>query len=154
MKKVAIIGTVGLPAKYGGFETLASHIVTNLSDNYNFSVYCSGKSYKKTERQSTFQKAKLIYLPFKANGMQSIIYDSLSIIHAVFYADVLIVLGVAGAWTFPFVRLFTNKKIIVSIDGIEWKRDKWSRLAKIYLWVAEKIAVKYSHIDISDNESI
>jgi glycosyltransferase involved in cell wall biosynthesis len=67
---------------------------------------------------------------------------------------VLLILGVAGAWTLPFVRLFTNKRIIISIDGIEWKRDKWNRLAKMYLWVAERIAVKYSHIDISDNESI
>lgn len=54
----------------------------------------------------------------------------------------------------PFVRLFTKKKIIISIDGIEWKRQKWSPLAKMYLWWVEKLAVKYSHIDISDNESI
>ena len=154
MKNVAIIGTVGLPANYGGFETLASHIVSNLSDKYNFTVYCSGKKYPKTQRQSNFKKAKLAYLPFNANGIQSIIYDTISIVHALFYADVLLILGVAGAWLLPFVKLFTNKRIIVSIDGIEWKRDKWNKLAKMYLWFAEKLAVKYSHIDISDNESI
>jgi len=54
----------------------------------------------------------------------------------------------------PFVKLFTNKKIIISIDGIEWKRNKWSKLAKWYLWAAEWMAVKFSHADISDNESI
>jgi glycosyltransferase involved in cell wall biosynthesis len=154
MKKVAIIGTVGLPANYGGFETLASHIVSNLNDKYDFTVYCSSKKYKKNQRQSTFKGAKLKYLPFNANGIQSIIYDSVSIFHALFYADVLIILGVAGAWMLPFVKLFTNKRIIISIDGIEWKRDKWNRVAKMYLWFAEKLAVKYSHIDISDNESI
>jgi glycosyltransferase involved in cell wall biosynthesis len=153
-RKVAIIGTVGLPANYGGFETLAEHLVDNLNSEYDFTVYCSEKRYSKEKRQKTYNGAKLKYLPFNANGMQSIIYDSLSILHAAFTSDVLLVLGVAGAWMLPFIKLFTNKKIIISIDGIEWKRDKWSRVAKWYLFWAESLAVKYSHIDISDNESI
>jgi glycosyltransferase involved in cell wall biosynthesis len=154
MKKIAVIGTVGLPANYGGFETLTNHLVSNLNSKYDFTVYCSSKRYVKTERIPNYKGARLKYLPFNANGIQSIIYDSISILHALFYADVLLILGVAGAWILPFVRLFTNKRIIISIDGIEWKRDKWNRFAKMYLWVAERIAVKYSHIDISDNESI
>ncbi|PBQ34499.1 glycosyl transferase [Sphingobacteriaceae bacterium] len=153
-KKVAIIGTVGLPAKYGGFETLADHLVRNLGEKYDFTVYCTKKKYAVGERQKKYLSAKLKFLPFDANGIQSIFYDTISIVHALFYADVLLVLGVAGAWILPFVRLFTRKKIIISIDGIEWKREKWSLPAKLYLWWAEKIAVKFSHIDISDNESI
>ncbi len=153
-KKLSIIGTVGLPANYGGFETLAEHIVENLSNSYDISVYCSSKKYAKEDRKSSYKGAKLFHLPLDANGVQSIFYDTLSILHALFYADILLILGVSGAWILPFVRFFTNKKIIISIDGIEWKRDKWSPLAKWYLWWAESIAVKYSHIDISDNESI
>lgn len=152
--KVAIIGTVGLPAKYGGFETLTAHLVEELSDMYDFTVYCSSKKYSKEEQIENWNGAKLKYLPLDANGIQSIPYDTLSIFHALFTSDVLLVLGVAGAWILPFVKLFTNKKIIVSIDGIEWKRDKWSLAAKLYLWWAEKLAVRFSHIDISDNESI
>lgn len=153
-KKVAVIGTVGLPANYGGFETLTQHLVTNLGESYDFTVYCSKKKYPAHKRPRTFQNARLRYLPFDANGIQSVFYDTVSILHALFYADVLLILGVAGAWILPFVKLFTNKKIIISIDGVEWKREKWSIPAKIYLWWAEKIAVRYSHIDISDNESI
>lgn len=152
--KVAIIGTVGLPAKYGGFETLTAHLVEELSDMYNFTVYCSSKKYSKEEQMENWNGAKLKYLPLDANGVQSIPYDTLSIFHALFTSDVLLVLGVAGAWILPFVKLFTNKKIIISIDGIEWKRDKWPLAAKLYLWWAEKLAVRFSHIDISDNESI
>lgn len=153
-KKLAIIGTVGLPAQYGGFETLTEHMVRQLGKQFDMTVYCSGKKYSSKARPQRFLNARLKYIPLQANGLQSIPYDSLSILHALFYADVLIVLGVAGAWILPFVKLFTRKKIIVSIDGIEWKRDKWGRLAKWYLWWAEKVAVKYSHADISDNESI
>ena len=152
--KVAIIGTVGLPAKYGGFETLAEHLVTHLSDTYDFTVYCSKKKYTKEEQIETYKGAKLEYINLEANGVQSIPYDTFSILKALQKNDVLLILGVAGAWILPLVRLFTNKKIIISIDGIEWKRDKWPLFAKLYLWWAEKIAVRFSHIDISDNESI
>jgi glycosyltransferase involved in cell wall biosynthesis len=151
---VAIIGTVGIPAKYGGFETLAEHLARHMSDDFQLSVYCTKKKYPQAQRQKTFLGARLIYLPMDANGISSIFYDCLSILHALFYADVLLVLGVSGGILLPFVRRFTRKKIIVSIDGIEWKRDKWIRPAKLYLWWAEKIAVRYSHADISDNESI
>lgn len=151
--KVAIIGTVGLPARYGGFETLAAHLVEQLSEKYDFTVYCSSKKYSKEERSTTWNGSTLKYIPLEANGIQSIFYDSWSILNAVRYSDVLLILGVAGAWLLPFVRLFTNRKIIISIDGIEWKRDKWPIAAKLYLWWAENLAVKYSHIDISDNES-
>lgn len=153
-RKIAIIGTVGLPAQYGGFETLASHLVENLEEQYDMTVYCSGKQYPAADRPDKYLEATLKYLPLRANGIQSIPYDTWSILHALFYADVLLILGVAGAWILPFVRLFTRKRIIISIDGIEWKRDKWSRLAKMYLYWAEGMAVKYSHCDISDNESI
>jgi len=153
-KKIAIIGTVGVPANYGGFETLAEHLIRNLGNDYDFTVYCSGKKYSKNSRKRKYLGSRLVYLPFNANGISSIIYDTVSIIHALFFSEVLLILGVPGAWILPFVRLMTNKKIIISIDGIEWKREKWSFMAKLYLFWAEKLAVKYSHIDISDNESI
>ncbi|MCU0333544.1 MAG: DUF1972 domain-containing protein [Chitinophagaceae bacterium] len=153
-KRVAIIGTVGLPAKYGGFETLAEHLVGELSGDFDFTVYCTGKKYPREQRQRSYRGARLVYLPFDANGLQSIIYDTLSILHALLFADVLLVLGVSGGFLLPFVKWFTNKKIIVSIDGIEWKRNKWSKLARWYLWAAEWMAVKFSHADIADNESI
>lgn len=152
--RIAIIGTVGLPANYGGFETLTEHLVEELSDTYDMTVYCSGKKYPKNKRSTHYKNAKLVYLPFDANGMQSIIYDCISILHAIMRNDVLVILGVSGGIILPFVRLFTNVKIITSIDGIEWKREKWGKLASWYLWYAEMLCVKFSHADIADNESI
>ena len=152
--KIAVIGTVGVPANYGGFETLTEHLIEEMGNSWDITVYCSSKKYPANERKKQYKGAKLKYIPLEANGVQSVLYDSISIIHSLFFADILLILGVAGAWLLPFVRLFTRKKIIISIDGIEWKRDKWSLPAKWYLFWAESLAVKYSHIDISDNEAI
>lgn len=153
-KKVAIIGTVGLPACYGGFETLTAYLVKHLHQEHDLTVYCSGRKYPRAERRSHYESARLVYLPLQANGAQSILYDCLSILHALFFADVLLILGVPGGVLLPFVKWFTNKKIIVSIDGIEWRRDKWNRYAKWFLRWSEKLAMKYSHADISDNDAI
>ncbi len=153
-KKIAVIGTVGIPAKYGGFETLTEHLVDELNEDMDITVYCSGKKYSKQEQTPNYKGTKLIFLPLEANGTSSILYDCISILHALFYADVLLILGVSGGLILPFVRLLTNKKIIVSIDGIEWKRNKWGKMARWYLWAAEWLAVKCSHADIADNEAI
>ncbi len=154
MKKVAIIGTAGVPGRYGGFETLAHHLVLQLNHSYALTVYNSKKTYPKGQRPASWEGAKLIYLPFSANGFQSIIYDAISIIHALFFADILIVLGVSGGIFMPLVRLFRNKKVIVNIDGLEWRRDKWSKPIKAFLHFSEKMAVRFSNATITDNAGI
>jgi glycosyltransferase involved in cell wall biosynthesis len=150
--RVAVIGTTGLPARYGGFETLTHHLVDQLGDEMDFTVYCSNKYFaKSTSRLSVFNGAKLVYLPLNANGYQSIFYDMISILHAVRKSDVLLVLGVSGAMLLPFVKLFSNKKILVNIDGQEWKRPKWNWLAKKILGFSENVAVRFADVVISDN---
>lgn len=154
MKKVAIIGTAGVPARYGGFETLAHQLVRQLNKKFAISVYCCNKFYSKKERVKYWNGARLFHLPCNANGMQSILYDSISILHALFYADTLVILGVSGGILIPFVKLFTRKKIIVNIDGLEWRRAKWSKPVKKFLKFSERMAVRFSDADITDNLSI
>lgn len=150
--KLAIIGSVGVPAKYGGFETLVHYLVKNLYARLDITVYCSGKSYAPEEQTSTWNGAKLKYIPLKANGMQSVAYDIWSILHAVRRSDVLLILGVSGCLFLPFLKMFTDKKIIVNIDGLEWRRPKWNALAKAFLRINEKIACKYADEIITDNQ--
>lgn len=153
--KVAVIGTTGLPAKYGGFETLAHHLVNHLNGEHDMTVYCSDKYFaNRYQRLKKFNGAKLVYLPFNANGYQSIIYDFISIIHALFYADALLILGVSGTILLPFIKLFSSKPMIVNIDGQEWKRPKWNWIAKKFLKLSEKIAVHYVDTIITDNRVI
>lgn len=152
--KVAIIGSVGYPAKYGGFETIVQNYCELSKDKMDITVFCSKKHFDPDERKSELNGINLVYIPFDANGAQSIPYDLMSMIYALFFADVLLVLGVSACIFLPFIKLISNKKIIVHIDGLEWRRPKWKNWIKQFLKLSEKAAVKYADAIISDNQGI
>jgi len=152
-KKIAVIGTVGVPACYGGFETLVENLLAEHEQDKNITVYCSSKSY--IEKPLKYKNAKLYYVPLNANGAQSIPYDIWSLCHAVWKdSDNILLLGVSGAICLPFIRLFSKVRIVTNIDGLEWKRAKWSGLVKRFLKFSEKLAVKYSDVIVADNAAI
>lgn len=149
---IAIIGCKGIPASYGGFETLAENLVRHLNKQCDFIVYCSGPGY--TEQPAEYLGAKLKYLPLDANGVQSIPYDIWSMIDASRKADVLLILGVSGCIFLPILKLFCRGKIFVNLDGMDWKRPKWGRLARKFLKFSETVAAKYADGLVADNEVI
>lgn len=150
-RRVAIIGSVGVPARYGGFETLADRLCSELSSQFEISVYCSAKEYE--EKKSTYKGAKLHYIPLRANGISGVLYDIWSIVHALRKNHVLLILGVTGCICLPLLS-WSKTKTIVHIDGLEWKRDKWQPIARSFLRLSEKLAMKYADEIILDNEAL
>jgi hypothetical protein len=148
---VSIIGTAGIPARYGGFETLAENLVKNKTSDIQYTVFCSAKLYQK--HQSEYLKAKLKYIDLNANGISSILYDLISMLLSL-RSDVMLILGVSGSLFLPIIRLLYQGKIITNIDGIEWKRNRWNRFARFFLQISEKTAVKFSDVLIGDNQGI
>jgi len=155
-KKVAILGTSGVPANYGGFETLAENLV-RYHDAHSIkcllTVYCSSRN--RSSQKQTHLSSKLQYISLSANGALSVPYDFFCIISAVWArTDVILLLGVSGAILLPLVRLVSNVHIVTNIDGIEWRRNKWKGFSRFFLRLSEKIAIRYSHQVIADNVAI
>jgi len=152
-KKVALIGTNGIPANYGGFETLTEYLAKYLNEEYDLYCYCAKTPNK--NRLKKYHNTKLIYLPFKANGWQSMVNDSLAIIDSLIKYDVLIVLGYSGVFVFPLKVIF-SKKIILNIGGIEWQKIRGPKLtAKLEVWakkILENISIKFSDVVVVDNQ--
>lgn len=146
---VAIIGTAGLPPRYGGFETLANFLTERLRDRFDFLVYCPGAPLK--QRVASYNGARLVYLPFKANGPQSIVYDVVSIIRSVASCDRLLILGSGGAVILPFLFAFKSK-FVLNFGGLEWERAKWGALTRFYLKLTEALGVRFSGKIIADNQ--
>lgn len=153
---VAIVGCVGIPAAYGGFETLAENLVLYREKralDMQLTVFCSGRE-PEGMRQG-FHGASLRYLPLSANGVSSIAYDACSLALAMWSrADAVLVLGVSGAIALPFVRCLSRMRVVTNIDGIEWRRAKWGRLARSFLRFSEWLAVRCSHVVVADNEGV
>ncbi len=153
--KLGIIGTVGVPARYGGFETLAHQLVEHLNQQYQITVYNSTKHYSSEERVPTWNGAKIKYIPVSANGVYSIFYDIISMMHAIIFSEVLLILGVSGCLLLPILKLlFPFRRIIVNVDGLEWRRAKWGKHAKLFLLWSEKVAVWCADEIIADNAAI
>ena len=155
MKKVAIVGTQGVPASYGGFETLVENIIgDHCSENVKYTVFCSSKDLDVTKNPSSYKGVELKYVALHANGMQSILYDIVSLTRVFFGYDVVLVLGVSGCLFLPIFRLLFHKKLIINIDGLEHRREKWGRMAKWVLRTSEQMAVKFADVIIADNKGI
>lgn len=152
-KRVAIVGIVGVPASYGGFETLVENIIgENSSKDIEYTIFCSRKSY--AQQKTEYKGAKLRYINLKANGAQSIPYDIISMMRTGNKYDVVLVLGVSGCIFLPLFRLWFKNKLIVNIDGLEHRREKWGVFTKWFLRKSEAMAIRYANVIISDNKGI
>ncbi|MFD1294185.1 DUF1972 domain-containing protein [Lutibacter holmesii] len=149
-KKVAIIGSVGLPANYGGFETMVNYLTIEKNEIIDFTVFC--QATPKNKQLKTYNGCKLKYLPFKANGGQSIIYDITAIILSWFKYDAILILGTPGCVILPFLNFFKKTKTIVNFGGLEWKRNKWGRFIQWYLKFTEKTAISSATVVVADNQ--
>ena len=154
--KIALLGTVGVPGRYGGFETLADNLARyhkSTSQHATLTVWCSAKD--NAEHPVRFENADLRYVGLRANGVQSIPYDAVSLWQAVCSGhDRILLLGVSGALALPLIRLVSRARVLTNIDGIEWKREKWKGLANLVLRTSEWAAVRFSHEVIADNQAI
>lgn len=154
--RIAIVGTVGLPAAYSGFETLAEHLV-RYNERYglplDITVYCSARHFR--EQPATYHGARLRYVGLDANNASSIAYDALTMMMALREGvDTILLLGVSGAVALPLMRMVSRVRIITNIDGIEWRREKWQGAAKAVLRHSERLAVRWSHEVVADNGAI
>ncbi|WP_282038280.1 DUF1972 domain-containing protein [Saccharicrinis aurantiacus] len=150
-KRVHIIGTHGVPAKYGGFETLSDYLCQYLGSDFDLLVYCN--SFKYNKKIDSYHGAKLRYIRIEANGFKGIFYDTITFISSLFTADVILYLSPVGSgFITPLIKLFKTK-VIVNHGGLnEWEREKLNGFQKKWAKVNHRIAAKYSNLNIADNE--
>lgn len=164
MKHVFIIGSRGLPASYGGFETFVQELVTRRqSDAITYHVACLSDTSHETHH--SFEGVDCFSIrPPKLGPARVIAYDAMAISYALRYvkkhqieAPIFYVLGnTLGAFIRPYLRKIhqAGGQLWINPDGLEWKRSKWSKPVQAYLKYAEKVMCQRSDLVISDNEGI
>ncbi len=150
--KLALIGSNGIPANYGGCETFYENLTKTLANIYDITVYCS-KIQPKDKIGTSYLGANLKYINIKANGWQSVPYDIISIIHAAIHSDVLYIFGASAVFFVKILRLFGfKKKVILNHGGLnEWEREKYTSLMKTFSKWNRRVTVN-SVIHVVDNE--
>jgi glycosyltransferase involved in cell wall biosynthesis len=151
--RIALIGSRGIPAKYGGFETFAERVAPALAaEGREVWVSCEGTA---RPRPSEYKGVKLFYFPLKPfrRVFYETIYDIYSLVRASLTCDCVIVLGYGAGFFFFIPKLF-RKKIAVNVDGREWTREKYNLLEKTALRVNELFALRYADAAIADARAI
>jgi len=150
--RLAILGTRGIPASYGGFETFAEQVAVRLAERgHQVTVYCV---FDDTKQPESFKGIKLTYLSSPRLGpLTTIIFDLRCLWHARNRYDVVYMLGY-GAGIFCFIPRMWGTKVWINMDGIEWARAKWGRIAKTYFKIMEFIAMRTASRIIADADGI
>ena len=149
MRKIAIIGSHGLYANYGGWDQLVNNLAERKASTNELLIFNSSDSPK----DIVVPKNVIVkHLWFKASGFQGIFFDFLSILLSFRKVDTILLLGVQGIPLLLLLNLFKKNKIISNVGGIEWERPKFSFFAKYYLKFCFNLSVNYSDTVILDNQ--
>ncbi|GMU92297.1 MAG: glycosyl transferase [Candidatus Hydrogenedentota bacterium] len=152
--RIAFLGTRGIPANYGGFETFVEEVAVRLAARgHDVSVYCRSSHYR--ERMGMYRGVRLVHLPtIHTKHLDSISHTLFSTLHMVWQgADVCCYCG-SGNSTFTWMARLAGIKVLLNTDGLEWERAKWNAPAKLYLKIAEWLAAKFAHVLIADSRVI
>ncbi|MFQ5664680.1 MAG: glycosyltransferase [Terriglobia bacterium] len=148
--KIAILGTRGVPANYGGFETLAEELGARLAGRgHQVSVY--GRRPHILHEQPTYRGMDLVVLPTLPHKyLDTVIHTFLSVLHvARSDADVVFACNVANS-PFVWVPRLAGKPTVLNVDGLDRKRRKWSWLGRAYLWLCEWLALVTPTVMVTD----
>ena len=154
---ILILGTRGIPAAHGGFETFAEKLALFLVERgWHVGVYCQDEVSEVTRRvrSETWNGIELIHVQVASTGPKATLqFDWECIRDAATRDGVCLVLGYNSAIFLPYLRL-KRRPIITNMDGIEWLRAKWSLPVKAWFWINEWIAAWTSHRLVADHPAI
>lgn len=154
--RIAMVGTRGVPAHYGGFETAVEEVGARLAARgHAVTVYCRS-SQSASPRPADFKGMALIHLPAaRRRSVETLSHTALSVAHLVWHGayDAVLMFNAANSLFLPWLWLRGGASA-THVDGLEWRRGKWGRLGRSYYRAAEALAVRWSDALIADAQGI
>jgi glycosyltransferase involved in cell wall biosynthesis len=153
-RSLIILGIRGIPAAHGGFETFAERLAPWMRDRgWTVTVYCQGSASGKRE-EDEWEGIRRIHLPVKAKGpLGTIEFDVASAADCLKVPGTILTLGYNTGFLSSYLR--ARRRInLVNMDGLEWKRAKYSVGPRAFLWVNERLAAWSGNALIADHPAI
>jgi glycosyltransferase involved in cell wall biosynthesis len=160
--RVALVGTRGVPARYGGFETCVEEVGRRLaSRGHEVRVYCRStgrddrEASETSTRTSTYLGMDLVHLPaVRSRSLETLSHTGLSVAHLLGHrVDAAIVFNAANSPWLPLLRA-ARIPVATHVDGLEWQRAKWGPTGRRYYRLAESWSVRWSDALIADAAGI
>ncbi len=156
--RIALIGTRGVPARYGGFETCVEEVGSRLAARgHDVVVFCrpTHDLVDEPDVSSTYRGMQLVQLPIvRRRSVETLCHTALSVLHPSLRAtDAAILFNAANSPLLPVLRA-RRIPVATHVDGLEWMRAKWGRMGRRYYRLAESLAVRWSDGIISDAQGI
>jgi glycosyltransferase involved in cell wall biosynthesis len=153
-RHLRILGTRGIPARHGGFETFAQECAQYMQrQGWKVTVYCQEAGTGPTS-EDLWRGVRRVKIPVKGNSpVSTMIFDWKAIGHAGMEDGIVLCLGYNTA-VFNLRLRYKGVPTLMNMDGIEWKREKWSKAAKLWLYLNEKAGQYLSDHLIADNPGI
>ena len=151
--EVMIVGTRGVPAKHGGFETFAEDLSLFLvSRGHNVVVYCQ-TDRADTAAEDIWEGVHRKIIPSSSHALGTISYDWISTKHCSRRKGVVLTLGYNTA-VFSLMYRMHRLPNVMNMDGIEWKREKWSLSQRAWLWFNEWAGARFANYLVADHPEI
>lgn len=150
--KLAIVGAHGLPAKYGGYCTLAEYLAEYKPEDFEVTVYCVKSEFEGGPDE--YKGCHLVYLDAPARGIMAWRFHGKGIKHAIRNgADCILLCGSNGGFFLPFYHKH-RPKFYLNIGGVEWARSKYSAIMQRVVRMLMRVAVCHSGHLVADNIGI
>ena len=154
MKKLSILGCRGIPGSHGGFETFAERLSHYLvAQGWAVTVYCEDYAGKQVSEEY-WNGIRLVKIPVpKASAAATVVFDWKSTLHAAREGNLILTLGYNTAMFCAWYR-FKGLTNIINMDGLEWRRQKWSTPEKAWLYLNERLGCWLGNHLVADHPEI
>ncbi|HNS72825.1 MAG TPA: DUF1972 domain-containing protein [bacterium] len=152
--KIAIMGIRGIPANYGGFETFIEQMAPRLAERgHEVTVY--GRSNIIDYREPFYKGVRIRILPTISHKyLDTVAHTLICTLYSFFIPyDVVFICNSANA-AFCIVPRLTGKPVVLNVDGLEWKRQKWNRAGKAFYRISEYLATFTPTAVVSDAREV
>jgi glycosyltransferase involved in cell wall biosynthesis len=154
-KSVSIIGTRGYPSYYGGFETAVRKLAPFfVDDGWDVTVYGRKGSTKFDDSSRDERVRSVESWGLENKSLSTLTFGLTSVLHSLIdKPDVALVMNVANGFWLPLLKL-RGVPTVVNVDGIEWERAKWGRLAKFVFKLGARFTARFGTVLVSDSVEI
>lgn len=153
--RIALLGTRGIPANYGGFETFYENLGPRLADR-GHQVWVYNRPHVVGHRDlRMYRGVNLVHLPSVASKhLETITHTALSVVHALPRRyDIVYICGV-GNTSLAWIPRLTGARVVLNVDSSDWRRAKWGRIPATYLRVMERLSGSTANTIVVDSQAI